>query len=112
MIGYIDDKKTKLEEIKVNHSDIAVKGTMRGSKIRIFLTYMGCSKNKSGKEYEENRRIQKIIEKLFEVEPEVALICLGDINGRLKRLEPNIETDNNGRRMDREVQPPPPQPFK
>ena len=94
-------RRQKLEEIKVNHSDIlAVEGTLRGSKIRIILTYMGCSKNKSGKEYEENRRIQKIIEKLFEVEPEVALICLGDKNGRLKRLEPNIETDSNGKMVE------------
>ena len=33
MIGYIDDKKTKLEEIKVDHSDLlALEGTMRGCK--------------------------------------------------------------------------------
>ena len=50
-----------------------------------------------GKEFEENRKIQKIIEKLFEVEPEVALICLVDMNGRLKSLEPQIDTDNNGK---------------
>ena len=30
------------------------------------------------------------------MEPEVSLICLGDLNGRLKTLEPEIETDSNG----------------
>ena len=34
MIGFKDDKKTKLEEIKVEHNDIlALEGTIRGSKI-------------------------------------------------------------------------------
>ena len=52
-IGYINDGKTKLEEIKVDHSDVlVVEGTTRGNKIRMILTYMGCSKNKTGKEYE------------------------------------------------------------
>ena len=60
MIGYIDDKKTKLEEIKIDHNDVlALEGTMRGSKIRIILTYMDSSKNKTGKDYEENRKIKK-----------------------------------------------------
>ena len=45
---------------------------MRGSKIRIILTYMDSCKNKTGKDFEENRKIQKIMEKLFEVEPEVS----------------------------------------
>ena len=36
----------------------------------------------------------------MEVEPEVHLICLGDINGRLKRLEPHIETDSNGKMIE------------
>ena len=44
----------------------------------------------------KNRKIQEQIEKLIEVEPEVSLICLGDFNGRIKTLEPNIETDENG----------------
>merc|ERR1711874_28589 len=75
-------------------------GAIRGSKLRIILNYIGCSKNKSGKEYEEHRKIQKLIEKLFEVEPEVALICLGDMNGRLKAIEPQIETDSNGKMVE------------
>ena len=98
MIGFLDDKKTRLEEIKVDHSDIlALEGTMRGSKIRIILTYFDSTKNKSGKDFERNRKIQKLIEKLMEVEPDVALICLGDINGRLTKLEPQIDTDYNGK---------------
>ena len=58
-IGYLDDGKTKIEELKVEHSDIlVVEGIVRGIKIRIILTYMGCSKNKTGKEYDENRKKQ------------------------------------------------------
>ena len=35
-IGYVDDKKTKLEEVKVDHSDILiVEGTIHRRKIRI-----------------------------------------------------------------------------
>ena len=36
------------------------------------------------------------MEKLIEAKPEVSLICLGDFNDRIKTLEPNIETDENG----------------
>ena len=67
---------------------------------------MGCIKKKIGKEYEENRKIQKIIEKSFEVEPDVALICLGNMNGRWRALEPPGEPGEhrcqwkNDRRMD------------
>ena len=100
-IGYINDGKTKLEEIKVDHSDIlVVEGTTQGNKIRIILTYMGCSKNKKGKEYEENRNIQRKIEKYFEVDPDVALVCLGDMNGRIKSIEPQIDTDSNGKMVE------------
>ena len=35
------------------------------------------------------------MEKLIEIEPDVYLICLGDFNGRIKTIEPNIETDEN-----------------
>ena len=101
MIGCLDDKKTKLEEIKVDHSDVlALEGTMRGRKLRIILTYFDNSKSKSGKDFERNRKIQRITEKLMEVEPDVALICLGDINGRLTKLEPHIDTDCNGKMKD------------
>ena len=36
----------------------------------------------------------------MEVVPDVNLICLGDINGRLQIREPNIETDCNGRMIE------------
>jgi len=61
---------------------------------------MGSSKNKSEKDFERNRKIQRITEKLMEVEPDVAPICLGDINGRLTKLEPHIDTDSNGRMIE------------
>ena len=57
-IGYVDDRKTKLEEMKVDQSDIlVVEGTIHRRKIRIILTYMGCSKDKKGKDYDANRNI-------------------------------------------------------
>merc|ERR1711874_930176 len=47
-----------------------------------------------------NRKIQKLMEKLMDVEPDVALICLGDINGTLTKLEPHIDTDFNGKMIE------------
>ena len=97
MIGFKDDKKTIMEEIKVENNDIlALEGKIRGCKTRIILVYMDSTKNKTGKDFDRNRKIQAQVEKLFEVEPDVSLICLGDINGRLKKLEPDTETDCNG----------------
>ena len=63
--------------------------------MRIILISIDSDK-KSGRDFNRNRKIQEQVEKLFEVEPEVSLICLGDLNSRLKTLEPNIETDSNG----------------
>ena len=57
---------------------------------------MNSDKKKSGKNYIRNKKTQNQMEKLIEVEPDVSLICLGDFNGRIKTLEPNIETDENG----------------
>ena len=51
---------------------------------------------KSEKDFKRNRNIQKQIEKLFSVEPDVSLVCLGDMNGRLTKLEPGIKNDANG----------------
>ena len=85
------------EEIIVDNNDIlAIEGKIRGCKTRIILIYMDSTKEKQGKDFNRNKKIQKQAEKLFEVEPDVSLICLGDLNGRLKSLEPNIETDANG----------------
>ena len=61
---------------------------------------MGCSKNKKGEDFEENRNIQRKIEKFMEVDPDVALVCLGDMNGRLKSLEPHVDTDSNGKMVE------------
>ena len=36
----------------------------------------------------------------MEVEPETALMCLGDLNGRLSKIETNIKTDANGRMVE------------
>ena len=37
---------------------------------------------------------------MVEVEPGTSLICLGDFNGRLSRLEPEVMTDINGRMLE------------
>merc|ERR1712030_268990 len=82
IIGFKEDKEVKLEEIEIDDNDIlALEGVVRGDKTRIILSYFDSSKNKSGDEYERNRDMQRKIEELMKVEPEVALIVLGDING-------------------------------
>ena len=101
MIGHKLSNKIKLEEVKVDNVDIlALEGTIENQKHRIILSYFDSSKKKSGKEYDNNRKIQKDIENLMEVEPDVKLICLGDFNGRLKKLEPNTITDTNGQMIE------------
>ena len=48
MIGFKDDKRTRLEEIKVKHNDIlALEGTIRDSRIRIILVYFDSTKKKN-----------------------------------------------------------------
>ena len=57
MIGFKDDKKTMMEEIKTESNDIlALEGTVRGSKMRIILVYMDSDKKKSGKNYKRNKK--------------------------------------------------------
>ena len=90
-----------MEEIKTKSNDIlAIEGKIRGCKVRIVLLYMDSNKKKSGTDFNRNREIQSEAEKLFEVEPDVSLICLGDFNGRLKKLEPRIDTDINGKMIE------------
>ena len=80
---------------------MVLEGLIYGENTRIILTYMDCSKMKSGKNYEHNRKIQKIIEKWMEVEPGTMLICLGDFNARMKELEPRIrQSDENGKMIE------------
>merc|ERR1712030_127364 len=95
-IGYIEDKLIELEEKDTENNDVMVLES-----IRIILTYMDCSKMKSGKHYEHNRKIQKIIEKWMEVEPGTMLMCLGDLNARTKELEPKLkQSDENGKMVE------------
>merc|ERR1712121_377638 len=97
MIGYKEDKYIVMKEINTKSNDIlAIEGKIRGCKVRIVLMYLDNTKLKRGKDYLRNRQIQKQAEKLFAVDPDVSLICLGDLNGRLTKLKPNIETDANG----------------
>ena len=100
-IGFKKDHRIRLEEIKVKNQDIlALEGTIMNTKIRIVLSYFDSTKLKAGKDFDRNRKIQKEIEKLIEVDPGTTLICLGDFNGRLTKLEPNIITDANGKMLE------------
>ena len=69
IIGYKDDKKTKLEEMEIDNCDIlALEGTVRGDKFRIVLTYFDSSKSKSDEDFKKNRIIQRTVENLMDVE--------------------------------------------
>merc|ERR1711888_328387 len=70
-------------------------------KARIILCYFDCTKELSGGDYKRNRAIQSKVENLMGVDPDTALMVLGDINGRLKSLEPHIRaSDANGRMVE------------
>ena len=91
----------KLEEIEVKSNDIlAVEGMINNIKIRMVLCYFDCTKQLTGKDFRRNRSIQSQMEKLMEVDPDTALVVLGDFNGRLSKLEPTIKTDANGRMIE------------
>ena len=101
-IGYRNDVGIKLEEIVIKNKDVlALEGTILNIKIRIILCYFDSTKLKSGTDFYRNRRLQKDIEKLLEVEPDTSLVCLGDFNGRLTKLEPHIITDTNGKMLEK-----------
>ena len=66
MIGFKEDKKIAMEEIKTKSNDIlAIEGEIRWCKIRIVLLYMDSNKNKSGTDFNRNRKIQSEAEKLL-----------------------------------------------
>ena len=63
-IGFKKDNRIKLEEIKINNSDVlALEGTIRNVKTRIILVYFDSTKLKSGPDFNRNRRLQREIEK-------------------------------------------------
>ena len=84
-----------------NNDILALEGTILNTKFRIVLCYFDSTKLKTGKDYERNRKLQKEIEKLIEVEADTSLIILGDFNGRLTKLEPTIITDANGKMLEK-----------
>merc|ERR1711942_205159 len=76
-LGYAESANIKLEEIKIKSNDIlALEGMINGAKCRIVLCYFNCSKAKKEKDFEENRTLQKQVEKLMEVDPSINLIVL------------------------------------
>merc|ERR1711874_554593 len=90
-IGFDIEADIKLEQMKIKNSDIlALEGTIMNTKFRIVLCYFDSTKLMKGKDYDRNRKLQKEIEKLLEVETDTSLIVLGDFNGRLSKLEPTI----------------------
>ena len=100
-LGYATSSNLKFEELNTESSDIlAVEGRIKGTKCRIVLCYFDCTKKLKGGDYARNREVQKKVEKLMEVDLDTALLVLGDFNGRLKKIEPNIKTDANGHMLE------------
>ena len=64
-----------------------MEGTVNEKKIRIILCYFDCTKKMKGGDFKRNRGLQKKVERFIDVEPGTNLIVLGDINGRLTKLE-------------------------
>ena len=97
-IGFDIKADIKLEEIDSGSNDIlAIEGKINNTKCRLVLCYFDCTKQLSGKDYDRNRSIQTKVENLMKVDPNTALLVLGDMNGRLIELEPGIKTDANGK---------------
>ena len=96
-MGYDKKADIKLEEVETGSNDIlAVEGKINNTRARIVLCYFDCTKQLNGKDYERNRTIQNKVENLMGVDPNTALLVLGDMNGRLVELEPTIKSDANG----------------
>ena len=101
-LGYAEEKNVRLEEIETKSNDLLVlDGKINERKTRIILCYFDCTKKLKGADFKRNRGLEKEIGKFLEVEPGINLIVLGDMNGRLTRLEPNIKTDANGKMIER-----------
>ena len=101
IIGHLTDERIKLEKLNTESDDIlVVEGEIHKEKIRIVLIYFNCGKLAVGRRYNENRKIQEEVERYMQVEEGVKLIVLGDLNARLRILEPGIETDINGRMVE------------
>merc|ERR1711874_140924 len=100
-IGYANKADITLKEINTKSNDIlTVEGTVLKKKFRMILCYFDSSKSTTDTFYRKNRVIQKEVESLMEVEADTELVCLGDMNGRLKRLEPKIKSDENGKMIE------------
>merc|ERR1711874_564161 len=100
-IRYANKADITLKEINTKSNDIlAVEGTVLRKKFRMILCYFDSSKSTTDSFYKKNRVIQKEVEKLMEVDADTELVCLGDMNGRLKRLEPSIKSDENGKMVE------------
>ena len=96
-LGYEEKANIKMEELNTGSIDIlGIEGKINNKKCRIILCYFDCTKQLSGEDYDRNRSIQAKIESLLEVDPDTSLMVLGDMNGRLVELEPNIKSDVNG----------------
>merc|ERR1712121_294293 len=97
-IGFDVKADVRLEEIDSGSNDVlAVEGKVNNARCRIVLCYFDCTKQVKEDDYDRNRKIQKKVEHLMKGDPNTALMVLGDINGRLTELEPDIKTDVNGK---------------
>ena len=101
IIGHLTDEKVKLEKKETKSDDIlVVEGEIHKEKVRIVLVYFNCGKLTMGRRFNENRKIQEEVEQLMQVKEGTKLIVLGDLNARLRTLEPGVDTDVNGRMIE------------
>ena len=101
IIGHLTDEKVKLEKINTKSDDIlVVEGEIHKEKIRIILIYFNCGKLTVGRRFNENRKIQEEVEQFMQVKEGIKLVVLGDLNARLRTLEPGIDTDINGKMVE------------
>merc|ERR1711891_84556 len=100
IIGHLTDEKVKSEKKETESDNIlVVEGEIHKEKIRIVLVYFNCGKLTMGRRFNENRKIQEV-EQLMQVKEGTKLVVLGDLNTRLRTLEPGIDTDVNGRMIE------------
>merc|ERR1712082_410293 len=100
-LGYATSANIKMEEININNNDIlALEGRINNIKCRIVLCYFDCTKKNKGKDFDRNRITQKQVEDLMEMDLDTALLVLGDLNGRISKLETSIRTDVNDRMIE------------
>ena len=103
VVVHKDHPDIELTMVKDTPADVVIlNGKVKNKPTRIIASYFDATKLATGREYEYNRKLQEVIEKNMTVDPGVNLLVLGDFNGRLKSLEPEIRrNDINGNMIEK-----------